>query len=207
MAKNFGRFASYFPRYPIRKKFVRKILTHSVFTFPGGGSASRVLLGEYEFDLRAGELRHGEHKTILQTQPHKILLMLVEQPGEVITRDEIQRQLWQDNVIVNFEVGINQAMSKLRRALNDSAAVPRLIETVGRRGYRLMVSVTVSPQPTQSAPPGGTPTLDQPLPELLAGIVEEAYAKEERKMLTTALLKLLNALADLDPALGESSGT
>ena len=99
---------------------------------------SHVRLGEHEFDCKAGELRSVRGKVVLQTQPHKILLMLLEQPGELVTREEIQQSLWPDGIIVNFEVSINQAMSKLRHALNDSAANPRFIETVGRRGYRLL---------------------------------------------------------------------
>jgi len=67
--------------------------------------------------------------------------MLLEQPGEIVTRDEIQQRLWPDGIIVNFEVSINQAVSKLRHALNDSAAHPRFVETIGRRGYRLLVPV------------------------------------------------------------------
>jgi cholera toxin transcriptional activator len=77
----------------------------------------RVRLGLYEIDPKAGKLRCGDGTSVLQSQPHKILLMLVERPGEIVTRDEIQRQLWPDGTIVNYEVSINQAISKLRHAL------------------------------------------------------------------------------------------
>ena len=81
----------------------------------------RVRFGVFELDLRAGELCLGELKIVLQDQPFQILQMLVKRAGEVITRDEIQKQLWPDDTIVAFDLGINQAIRRLRRALNDSA--------------------------------------------------------------------------------------
>jgi DNA-binding winged helix-turn-helix (wHTH) protein len=107
-----------------------------------GTMAAHVRLGQFIFDVKAGELRDGQCKTVLQSQPHQVLLMLLEHPGEVVSRREIQQRLWPEGVVVNFEVGISQAVRKLRRALHDSASQPRYVETVGRRGYRLKVPVT-----------------------------------------------------------------
>jgi Tol biopolymer transport system component/DNA-binding winged helix-turn-helix (wHTH) protein len=96
----------------------------------------------FQLDLRAGELRPDAGKTLrLPEQPFRILTMLLEHPGEVLTREEIRRELWPDNTIVEFEHSINAAMNRLRQALGDSADHPHYIETLARRGYRWMVSV------------------------------------------------------------------
>lgn len=96
----------------------------------------------FQLDLRAGELRPDAGKTLrLPEQPFRILTMLLEHPGEVLTREEIRKELWPDNTIVEFEHSINAAMNRLRQALRDSADHPHYIETLARRGYRWMVSV------------------------------------------------------------------
>ena len=96
----------------------------------------------FQLDLRAGELRSDAGKTLrLSEQPFRILTMLLERPGEVLTREEIRKELWPDNTIVEFEHSINAAMNRLRQALGDSADHPHYIETLARRGYRWMVSV------------------------------------------------------------------
>jgi serine/threonine protein kinase/Tol biopolymer transport system component/DNA-binding winged helix-turn-helix (wHTH) protein len=113
---------------------------------------SRVRLGAFELDLRAGELRGGEGKVTLQQQPFQVLLMLVERRGEVATREEIRKKLWPNDTVVEFDHAINTAIKKLRQALDDSAENPKYIETVARRGYRLLVPVEwVEP----AGPPGG----------------------------------------------------
>ena len=96
----------------------------------------------FQLDLRAGELRPDAGKTLrLAEQPFRILTMLLERPGEVLTREEIRKELWPDDTIVEFEHSINAAMNRLRQALGDSGDHPRYIETLARRGYRWMVSV------------------------------------------------------------------
>jgi DNA-binding winged helix-turn-helix (wHTH) protein len=161
----------------------------------GDGTAmrpSRVRFGEFEFDCKAGELRRGEEKIVLQSQPHKILLMLVGRPGEFVTRDEIQQRLWTDDVIVNFDVSINQAMSKLRHALNDPANNPRYIETIGRRGYRLLARV----EPVEGARQAGSSTADAPLLQVIAGAA--GHQAEEMEAIAESLLKLLPLLVCLN---------
>ena len=97
---------------------------------------------DLELDLRAGELRqNGEMKTRLSGQPFRILLILLEHPGEVVLRDEIRKRLWPNDTIVEFEHSISAAMNRLRQVLGDSAENPRYIETLARRGYRWMVPV------------------------------------------------------------------
>jgi serine/threonine protein kinase/tetratricopeptide (TPR) repeat protein len=102
---------------------------------------ARVRLGVFELDLRSGELRAGAQKTLLREQPLQVLRMLVESEGELITREEIRKKLWPNDTIVDFDHSINAALKNLRRALGDSAEEPKYIETVARRGYRLMVPV------------------------------------------------------------------
>jgi len=104
-------------------------------------SPNRVRVGAFEFDLKAGELRSGDQKVRLQEQPFQILLMLVQGSGGLVSREEIQKKLWPNDTVVEFDHSIHTAIKKLRRALGDSAENPKYIETVARRGYRLMVLV------------------------------------------------------------------
>ena len=99
---------------------------------------ARVRFGVFELDLRSGELRSGDEKTLLREQPLQILRMLVEREGELVTREEIKTKLWPDDTIVEFDHSINAAIRNLRRALGDSADEPQYIETLARRGYRLV---------------------------------------------------------------------
>ena len=100
-----------------------------------------MLIGAFELDVKAGELRQGERTIRLQKKPCQVLLILVEYGGEVVSREEIQKRLWPNDTVVDFEHGINTAIKKLRAAFEDSADGPRYIETLARRGYRLMVPV------------------------------------------------------------------
>jgi eukaryotic-like serine/threonine-protein kinase len=100
----------------------------------------RVRLGEFELDLRTGELRSRDLTTLMREQPLQVLRLLVEAEGELISREEIRKKLWPNDTIVEFDHSINSAINNLRRALGDSADEPKYIETLARRGYRLMVS-------------------------------------------------------------------
>ena len=95
----------------------------------------------FELDLRAGELRRNGVRVKLQNQPFQILGMLLEHPGEVITRDEMQARLWPAETFVDFDHGLNSAVRRLRDALGDSAESPTFVETLGRRGYRFVFPV------------------------------------------------------------------
>ncbi len=97
-----------------------------------------VRFGPFEADAAAGELRKNGTRIKLQDQPFRILLILLERPGEVVTREELVEKLWPDGTFVEFEHSLNTAVNKLRRALNDSPARPHYIETVPRRGYRFI---------------------------------------------------------------------
>ena len=96
--------------------------------------------GVFELDPRAGELRKKGMKIRLQGQPVEILVMLLEHPGETVTREELQKKLWPADTFVDFEQGLNNAMNRLRVALDDDAESPHFIETLPRRGYRFIGS-------------------------------------------------------------------
>jgi TolB-like protein/DNA-binding winged helix-turn-helix (wHTH) protein/Flp pilus assembly protein TadD len=96
-------------------------------------------------DLRAGELRKHGVRIRLQTQPFQILGMLLERPGEVVTREELRQALWPGDTFVDFDHGLNNAINRLREALGDSAESPRFLETLPRRGYRFIAAVESIP--------------------------------------------------------------
>jgi DNA-binding winged helix-turn-helix (wHTH) protein len=100
-----------------------------------------IRFGIFEVDLQAGELRRQGHKVKLQDQPFQVLVMLLEHPGEVVTREELQKKLWPADTFVDFERGLNRAINKLREGLGDDADSPRFIETLPRRGYRFVPPV------------------------------------------------------------------
>ena len=97
-----------------------------------------IRFGIFEVDLQAGELRRQGVKVKLQQQPFEILTMLLECPGEVLTREELQKRLWPTDTFVDFERGLNRATNRLRDSLGDEADNPRFIETLPRRGYRFI---------------------------------------------------------------------
>ena len=101
----------------------------------------QVVFGPFTLDVRAGELHRDGRKILLQEQPFLVLKMLLEHPGDVVTREEIRSTLWPNDTIVEFDQSINAAIKKLRLELQDSAEAPQYIETVARRGYRLIVPV------------------------------------------------------------------
>ena len=106
-----------------------------------------VRFGLFELNLRAGELRRNGAKVRLQEQPFQILTMLLEHPGEVVTREQLRNKLWPADTFVDFDHGLNAAVKRLRDALGDSAESPRFVETVARRGYRFLASVDGSATP------------------------------------------------------------
>jgi eukaryotic-like serine/threonine-protein kinase len=108
--------------------------------------------GPFELDTRSGDLLDNGTTQRLADQPLALLIALLERPGELITRDELRQRLWPDGTFVDFDHGLNSAVNRLREALHDTANSPRVVETVPRRGYRLLVPVT-SPgaQPLESS--------------------------------------------------------
>lgn len=115
-------------------------------------SAENVRFGVFELDLRAGELRKQGIRIRLQEQPLLILQALLERPGEVVTREELQAKIWPQGTFVDFDHGLHSAMKRLRDALGDSADNPRFVETLSRRGYRFIAPVNTPQTPPQVAP-------------------------------------------------------
>src|ERR1700747_1193425 len=97
--------------------------------------------GVFEVDLRAAELRKRGVRIKLQEQPFQILSLLLEHPGEVVTREELREKLWPAHTFVDFDRSLNKAMAKLRAGLGDSADNPRYVETIPRHGYRFLAPV------------------------------------------------------------------
>jgi len=104
--------------------------------------AGIVRFGAFEVDLRSGELRKGGAKIKLYGQPFNVLAILLERPGQVVTREELQQTLWAADTFVDFEHALNKAINRVREALGDDADNPRFVETLPRRGYRFIAPVT-----------------------------------------------------------------
>jgi Tol biopolymer transport system component/DNA-binding winged helix-turn-helix (wHTH) protein len=100
-----------------------------------------IRFGSFEVDLRSRELRKHGLKLKLQDQPFQVLALLLERPGELVTREEIRAKLWLEDTFVDFDHGLNAAVRRLREALNDNAGTPRFVETLPRRGYRFVAPV------------------------------------------------------------------
>jgi DNA-binding winged helix-turn-helix (wHTH) protein len=113
-----------------------------------------VRFGLFELDLTTGELRKKGAKVALQEQPFQVLAMLVEAPGELVSRETLRQRLWPDSVFVDFDHGLNKAVAKIRTALGDLAESPRYVETLERRGYRFIAAVesVIAPASGREAP-------------------------------------------------------
>src|ERR1700692_2384026 len=128
-------------------------------------SVGRVRFGSFELDLSTGELRSIEapdpnNKVLLREQVFQVLRILLEREGKIVTREEIKGRLWPDDTVVDFDHSINATINTLRRALGDSAAAPRYIKTLARRGYRLMPAIEY-----RGSVPGATLERDRGQPE------------------------------------------
>ena len=128
--------------------------------------------GTFEVDLDAGEIRRSGLRVRLPGQPFRVLSALLARPGEVVTREELQREIWGANTNVDFERGIASAVNKIRDALGDSAENPRYIETLARRGYRFIAPVSQGEEPSPSA--------------VRATFVEQAVASASREVFPEA---------------------
>src|SRR5215510_1632589 len=110
--------------------------------------------GPFEVDTASGELRRQGLKIKLQDQPFRLLVLLLERSGDVVSREEVREKLWPADTFVDFDHSLNTAVRKLREALGDSAEAPRYVETLARRGYRFIAPVaTPSPQPPPATRP------------------------------------------------------
>src|SRR5947209_2723222 len=139
---------------------------------PQPTAGRRLRFGLFEVDLLAGELRKNGNRVKLQEQPFQVLATLLESPGDVVTREQLRLRIWPADTFVDFDHSLNTAINKVREALGDSAANPRFIETLARRGYRFVAPVAYEPethsQPEVRANPANQldlhPELEVPLP-------------------------------------------
>ncbi len=115
-----------------------------------GPQLQRILFDNFEANLRSGELRKSGSRIRLQAQPFRLLVLLLRNAGEVVTREEICEELWPDNTFVDFEHGLAAAVNKVREAIGDSADGPKYIETLPKRGYRFIGKI--KPEPPEVLP-------------------------------------------------------
>ena len=118
---------------------------------------SVVRFGTYEVSLQSGEVRKAGFRIRVQQQPMKLLEILLERPGEVVTREELRSRVWTDESFGDFDQAVNIAIAKLRSALGDSAENPRFIETLPKRGYRFIADVSVVDSDARPKMPGSAP--------------------------------------------------
>jgi cholera toxin transcriptional activator len=125
---------------------------------PGPAPPRRYRFGAFEADVSTGELRRQGIRLRLNAQPFQVLCLLLDRPGELLTRDQIATHLWPDGTYVDAEHGVNSAINRIREALNDSASSPRFIETLARRGYRFVAPVE---RIGETSTPASTPNADK----------------------------------------------
>jgi len=131
--------------------------------------------GIFEADLEARELRKHGRRVRLQDQPFAILTVLLERPGVIVTREELREKLWPADTFVDFDHSLNTAINKIREVLGDSAASPRFVETVARRGYRFLAEVRSEPDITASHLPMAEPSDIRPEVVVHRGMVRALF--------------------------------
>ncbi|MEO8367766.1 MAG: winged helix-turn-helix domain-containing protein [Candidatus Solibacter sp.] len=144
------------------------------------GQSPRIIrFGTFEVDLDAAELRKQGLRLRLQEQPFQVLTALLENPGQVVAREDLIRRLWADGTVVDFDRGLNAAVTRLRQVLSDSAETPRYVETVARRGYRFVAAIEVpaidiaaNDVTANDGPP--EPALSPPVPLPLAATLQRS---------------------------------
>jgi cholera toxin transcriptional activator len=164
-------------------------------------ASSRYRFGVFEADASTGELRKQGIRIKLNAQPFQILLMLLDRPGEVLTREQLSQSLWSDGTFVDFEHGLNSAVNRIREALGDSASNPRFVETLARRGYRFVAPVQrIASEPTalqasDLPKPADVATVAEPPEFTSAGILPTAEELPEAPhKLVRALFLLLQLM-------------
>jgi Tol biopolymer transport system component/DNA-binding winged helix-turn-helix (wHTH) protein len=157
--------------------------------------APTIRVGEFLLDPPSGELRSDAGRHSLSTQPLQVLLALIDRPGEVVTRDELRQRLWPADTYVDFEHGLNAIVKRLRDALGDSADTPRYIETVPRRGYRLVAAVDRGEPVSGEPPPQGTVPAPEPAAPSVLTEGADATPVHPRRRLALVALSLIAALA------------
>ena len=202
---------SFSPRNPLRQFILRKVVHfYSALSYrrirvhwsermseqpTNPRLTGRFRFGVFEADAASGELRRRGIRIRLHAQPLQVLLLLLERPGELLTRVEIARELWPDGTFVDFEHGLNSAVNRIREALGDTAGNPRFVETLARRGYRFIAPVErIEPQADSTPAPsaGKNPEPDaNPRIHLLASPEELPQASHRLVQTLFILLQLM----------------
>jgi TolB-like protein/DNA-binding winged helix-turn-helix (wHTH) protein len=158
---------------------------------------SVVRFGTYEIGLQSGELRKAGVRIRVQQQPLRLLEILLERPGEVVTREELRNRMWPDASFGDFDQAVNVAIAKLRAALGDSADNPRYVETLPRRGYRFIAAVAVvNPPSTKSelASHAGSSVPVVPAPFEVPSSISRPWSLQLWKVLGGTMVLLLAIL-------------
>jgi len=162
---------------------------------PGDAERRVFCFGVFEADVAAGELRKHGVRIKLHSQPFQALVMLLEKPSEVVSREEMRQRLWGNDTFVDFDHGLNSAVNKIREALDDSASQPRYVETVSGKGYRFIAPVSQVPVTRRTVP--GSPVaasagaLDTPLSTVLSTLEELPAASRNLVRLLLLLVQTL----------------
>jgi DNA-binding winged helix-turn-helix (wHTH) protein len=149
--------------YIARRIWIERVIGYTDMSMTDAQPARRYRFGTFEANVATGELRRQGLRVKLNAQPFQMLVMLLERPGELLTREEICRELWPDGTFVDYEHGVNSAVNRIREALGDTAGNPRFVETLARRGYRFVAPVErmglgESPSPPVSEFPSAAAT-------------------------------------------------
>jgi DNA-binding winged helix-turn-helix (wHTH) protein len=153
-----------------------------------GRASGVVRFDVFELDLRAAELYKAGRRIKLQIQPFRALALLLERPGEVITREEFEKRLWPEDTFVDFDHSLNTAIRKLRQALGDDKNKPRFVETLPKRGYRFIGNLQTAALPVTTETPADSPFVgrlaaisgDGELSFALLSIDEDTAAEREK---------------------------
>ena len=158
-------------------------------------TSAPIRFGSFELDPRTGELRKQGLRVRLQEQPFKVLQVLLEHPGEVVTREELQQRIWPSDTFVDFDHGVYNAIQKLRDALEDSAESPRFIETLSRRGYRFLAPVN-GPGVNETAVPAAPVVRDS---IVVLPFINMSSEPENEFFVDGISEEIINALAQIKP--------
>src|SRR3981189_1813520 len=147
----------------------------------GESVSSQILLRfeAYLLDRRIGELRKHGIRIKLSGQPLEVLVLLLERPGELVSREELRQRLWANDVFVDFERSLNSAVKKLRRALNEDPQEPRYIETYPRKGYRFIGVIEQEPAPTARPASSDAPGNHRLVAQLPLSTIERSHTEND----------------------------
>jgi DNA-binding winged helix-turn-helix (wHTH) protein len=145
--------------YIMRRLQMARAIGYTGMSMTDPQPARRYRFGVYEADAATGDLRRQGLRVKLNAQPFQVLCMMLERPGELLTREEISRELWPGGTFVDYEHGVNSAVNRIREALGDTAGNPRFVETLARRGYRFVAPVErIAPGEDPARPTSQSPS-------------------------------------------------